>query len=73
MHFAYAAHAVPPLACAKNIFEPKMNNTDKNLLMTRQMQEACQHQIRVFDVDTNPWKQVKGPITAMFATLARLK
>ena len=37
------------------------------------MKGAFNTQTATFDPDVEPWKQVRGPTTAMLATLARLK
>ena len=73
LHPAYAAHVVPMREWACRVYDAEINSTCDRKNRVSRMREAFNTQQAASDTEQCAWQQVKGPATALMATMRRIK
>ena len=72
LHPAYAAHTVPLTKWAQHIYMLNIENSNGNNQMVNKMRKAFEASTKTIPHAKHPWANVKGPASAVIATLLRI-
>ena len=73
LHLAYATHTVPLTKWAQRIYLLNIEDSDTNRSIVKKMESAFEASTNTIPHEKQPWAHVKGPASAVIATLLRIK